>query len=247
MLVVQHTLETLQHGYPQRQPNPAVAMAARAVLLQFHQTSATQIQAIAMRSKSLVLNSRCCDAATLRPLTITFSQMKRPRGMKARSFKIDPAQPSDVPEILGLIRELADYENLASLCQATEEDIGSALFASPPAAEVLVARTVDQTAKAAGFALFFETFSTFLGRRGVWLEDLFVRREYRGAGLGKELLIAVAAIAVTRGCARFEWSVLDWNTAAIGFYERVGAVIMPDWRIARVTGDALQQLAGGSF
>ncbi len=167
--------------------------------------------------------------------------------MNARSFEITPAQPGDVPDILGLIRALADYEKLSSVCQATEQDIISALFASPPAAEVLMARTRGSTPTAAGFALFFTTFSTFLGRRGVWLEDLFVRPEYRRVGLGKQLLAAVATIAVARGCGRFEWSVLNWNTSAIGFYERLGAVIMPDWRIARVTGDVLQQLADTNF
>ena len=118
-----------------------------------------------------------------------------------------------------------------------------ALFGPAPAAEVLIA-TVGRVP--AGFALFFHTFSTFLARRGLWLEDLFVYPEHRGAGVGSALLQAVAAIARARDCGRFEWAVLDWNTPAIGFYERLGATVMPDWRIARVTGDALDRLASGA-
>ena len=116
------------------------------------------------------------------------------------------------------------------------------LFGSAPAAEVLIASIGRAPA---GFALFFHTFSTFLARRGLWLEDLFVYPEYRGAGVGSGLLQAVAAIARARDCGRFEWAVLDWNTPAIGFYERLGATVMPDWRIARVTGSALERLASG--
>ena len=116
------------------------------------------------------------------------------------------------------------------------------LFGYAPAAEVLIASVGRAPA---GFALFFHTFSTFLARRGLWLEDLFVYPEHRGAGVGSGLLQAVAAIARARDCGRFEWAVLDWNTPAIGFYERLGATVMPDWRIARVTGPALERLASG--
>ena len=114
-----------------------------------------------------------------------------------------------------------------------------AAFGSRPAVEVLVA---EELGKIDGFALFFHTFSTFLGRRGLWLEDLYVRPERRGSGIGTALLKALAALAVERGCGRFEWAVLDWNTPAIGFYERMGATVLPDWRIARVTGEALDRL-----
>ncbi len=159
-------------------------------------------------------------------------------------FAIGLARPEDVPDLHALIRGLADYERLADACVSTPADIHRALFGPHPAAEALIAREMDKTTQAAGFALFFHTFSTFLGRRSLWLEDLFVRPEARGAGLGRALLQELAAIACERGCARFEWSVLDWNASAIGFYEAQGARILPDWRIARVTGPALEALAG---
>ena len=125
---------------------------------------------------------------------------------------------------------------------ADEERLADALFGALPGPEALIARAGGETGAAAGFALFFHTFSTFLARRGLWLEDLYVRPVCRGHGVGSGLLRAVAAIAVDRRCGRFEWSVLDWNAPAIGFYERLGATVMPDWRIARVTGDALAHL-----
>ena len=139
-----------------------------------------------------------------------------------------------------LIGELADYERLAHLHTGTAAELGAALFGGTPAAEVLLAEVGGEIA---GFALFFPTFSTFLARRGLWLEDLYVRPAFRARGVGTRLLHAVAAIAVERRCGRFEWSVLDWNAPAIGFYERLGATVMPDWRIARVTGEALARLA----
>jgi GNAT superfamily N-acetyltransferase len=155
-------------------------------------------------------------------------------------FTISAATPDDVPAVAAMIRALADYERLSHLCVGTQEQLKDALFAPRPAAEVLIARA---DAKPVGFALFFHTFSTFLARRGVWLEDLFVYPEHRGAGAGKALLKAVAAIARDRGCGRFEWAVLDWNTPAIRFYESLGATLMHDWRLARVTGTALERLA----
>jgi GNAT superfamily N-acetyltransferase len=160
--------------------------------------------------------------------------------MTPASVSIRPADPADVPAIAAMIRALADYEKLAHLCVSSEQELQRALFGPAPAAEVLIA---EFGRVPAGFALFFHTFSTFLARRGLWLEDLFVYPEHRGAGVGSGLLHAVAAIAQTRGCGRFEWAVLDWNTPAIGFYERLGATVMPDWRIARVTGAALERLA----
>ncbi|MBK6393740.1 MAG: GNAT family N-acetyltransferase [Betaproteobacteria bacterium] len=152
---------------------------------------------------------------------------------------IRPAVPGDAAAIHALIRELAEYERLTQLCTGSTADLAAALFGPQPAAEVLLAE-VD--GGIAGFALFFHNFSTFLARRGLWLEDLYVRPAFRGHGIGSRLLRAVAAIAVARRCGRFEWSVLDWNAPAIGFYERLGATVMPDWRIVRVTGDALAHL-----
>ena len=141
-----------------------------------------------------------------------------------------------------MIQALAEYEKLSHLCVAQEADIAEALFGTRPAAEALIAWRGDQ---AAGFALFYHTFSTFLGRRSLWLEDLFVRPEHRRLGCAQALLCALAAIAVERGCGRFEWSVLDWNARAIDFYQRLGATVLPDWRIVRVVGTALRTLAAG--
>ena len=161
-----------------------------------------------------------------------------------RSFRIYPARPEHVPQLHALIRGLADYERLTHLCVATECDLREALFGNPPAAEALVATNANDSAAAAGFALFFHTYSTFLGRRTLWLEDLFVAPAHRGVGIGRALLQALARLAVERNCGRFEWAVLDWNTPAIAFYESLGASVLPDWRIARVTGEPLARLAG---
>lgn len=155
-------------------------------------------------------------------------------------FDILPARREQVGAVLTMIRALAEYERLAHLCIATEADLEAALFGPRPAAEVLIAQ---KGGEAAGFALFFHNFSTFLGRPGLWLEDLFVQPAHRGQGCGKALLRALAAIAVERNCGRFEWAVLDWNTKAIGFYRTLGAAVLPDWRIARVAGPALSALA----
>jgi GNAT superfamily N-acetyltransferase len=155
-----------------------------------------------------------------------------------------PATPADVHILHELVRALAHYERLSHLLQCTPELLHEALFGSPPAAEALIAWTEDaKQPSAAGYALFFHNFSTFLGRRGLYLEDIYVRPEYRGAGCGRRLLHAVARIATARRCARFEWTVLDWNLSAQSFYTSLGASILPDWRIARVTGDALDRLA----
>jgi GNAT superfamily N-acetyltransferase len=139
-----------------------------------------------------------------------------------------------------MIRALAEYEKLAHLCVGTAADLDAALFGPRPAAEVLMARKAGEPA---AFALFFHNFSTFLGRRGLWLEDLYVRPEYRRQGCAQALLRTLAGIARTRGCGRFEWAVLDWNAPAIEFYRSLGAAVLPDWRIVRVTGDALAALA----
>jgi GNAT superfamily N-acetyltransferase len=141
-----------------------------------------------------------------------------------------------------LIRDLAVYEKLEHLCTGTEHALEQALFDPPPSAEVLVAGV---GAEIVGFALFFPTFSTFLARRGLWLEDLYVKPAHRGRGIGARLLRAVAALAVERRCGRFEWAVLDWNATAIAFLRAHGATVMPDWRLCRITGDPLARLGRG--
>ena len=156
---------------------------------------------------------------------------------------IREATPLDVSGMLGLMRELAEYEKLTHLFEATEEALGEALFGQHPAAEALVA---EREGKIVGYALYFQNFSTFLGRRGLYLEDLYVQPALRGSGLGTALLRRVAALAVARNCGRFEWSVLDWNQSAIDFYTKMGATVMPDWRMVRVTHDALRRLAAAA-
>ena len=155
-------------------------------------------------------------------------------------LSIRPATIDDVPLIRALIAELAEYERLADAAVATDDDLRAQLFGAQPVAEVLIGE-VD--GEAAGFALFFHNFSTFLGKRGLYLEDLFVRPAHRGSGLGKHLMAALARIAVQRDCGRFEWSVLDWNAPAIGFYRSIGAVGMDEWTVQRLEGDALRALA----
>ena len=164
--------------------------------------------------------------------------------MNGDRFTLSPAVPDDVPAILELIRGLAEYERLAHLCVSTEEDIRAALFGPRPSAEVLIVRRGGDSREAVAFALFFQTFSTFLGRPSLWLEDVFVRPDARGQGIGRTLLRRLAAIARERNCGRFEWTVLDWNAPAIAFYRSLGATVLDDWRICRVTGDALAALAG---
>lgn len=153
---------------------------------------------------------------------------------------IRPATPADAALIANLIRELAEYEQLLHECQATAENIGLSLFGPRPQAECVIAE-LDGTA--VGFALFFHNYSTFLAKPGLYLEDLFVRPAARGKGVGKAALIHLAQLAVTRGCGRFEWSVLDWNAPAIAFYESLGAKAQNEWTIYRVAGEALNRLA----
>lgn len=151
---------------------------------------------------------------------------------------IRAAVPSDVPAILSLIRELAEYEKLLDMLVATEASLHQALFGSRPSVEALVADVGSQTV---GFALFFHNFSTFLGKPGMYLEDLYVRPAFRGQGLGKALLARLAQMANERDCGRLEWSVLNWNEPSIRFYESLGARPMSDWTVYRLTGDALRQ------
>ncbi|MBS0475941.1 MAG: GNAT family N-acetyltransferase [Proteobacteria bacterium] len=152
---------------------------------------------------------------------------------------IRPAGPADLPLIAELIRALADYEKLAHEVRFDAAVLGEKLFGARPYAEVLIGE-IDGAAQ--GFALFFHNFSTFEGKPGIYLEDLFVRPEARGSGLGKALLARLAALAIERDCARLEWSVLDWNEPAIGFYKGLGARLMDDWTVMRVDGPALDRL-----
>jgi len=159
---------------------------------------------------------------------------------ESKPFTLRAAEPRDLPAIVGLIRELAEFEHLSHMVQTTPEALHPHLFGERPVAEALVAE-VDQAVVA--FALFFTNFSTFLAKPGLYLEDLYVQPAQRGSGIGQALLEKLGALAVERGCGRFEWSVLDWNQNAIRFYERMGATLLPDWRICRVSGDALQRFA----
>jgi GNAT superfamily N-acetyltransferase len=159
--------------------------------------------------------------------------------MKAAA-QIRRATRADIPVVLELIHALAVYEKLDHLVRADEALLAEELFSGKGPAETLLCMVEGA---AAGFAVYFHNFSTFMGRKGLYLEDLFVRPEHRGRGYGKALFLHVARIAHERGCGRFEWMVLDWNTPSIRFYESLGAQRMEDWRLFRVTGDALAALA----
>lgn len=156
-------------------------------------------------------------------------------------IQIKAATPDDVPLILMLIHELATYEKLAHEVVATEQDLHAALFGDRPVIEAVIASLDDDPV---GYALFFPTFSTFLAKPGLYLEDLYVRPAARGFGIGRKLLEHLARLTVERGWGRFEWSVLDWNEPSIAFYKKMGATPMEEWTIFRVTGQALQKLAG---
>ena len=156
-----------------------------------------------------------------------------------RDHTLRAARETDVEAIVGLIRELAEFEQLAHLLEVTPERLRPQLFGPKPVIEAMVA---ERGGEVVAFALWFTSFSTFLAKPGLWLEDLYVRPAHRGAGIGEAMLRHLAALAVQRGYGRFEWSVLDWNENAIRFYRRMGATVMPDWRICRVTGEALAQL-----
>jgi GNAT superfamily N-acetyltransferase len=161
--------------------------------------------------------------------------------MDTPAITLRPATRADIPQILAFIRGLAEYEKLAHEAVATPALLETHLFGGRPAAEVVIAEA-DGTP--AGFALFFHSFSTFLGQPGLYLEDLFVLPRYRGFGLGRRLMVHLAQLAVARGCGRFEWSVLDWNEPAIRLYRSLGAVGLDEWTVQRVSGAALHALAG---
>jgi GNAT superfamily N-acetyltransferase len=160
------------------------------------------------------------------------------------NFQIAPATEQDVPIILDLIKQLADYERLAHRVVATEQRLSDTLFGEHPAAEVLLASLEGETV---GFAVFFTNYSTFLAKPGLYLEDLFVKPHARGKGIGKALLARLAKIAVERDCGRVDWSVLNWNEPSLRFYEALGAVPLSDWTTHRLTGEALVKLARNSF
>ena len=164
-----------------------------------------------------------------------------PNTQRSTVANIRSATPGDLPVIMELIRGLAEYEKLADRVTATPELIERALFSDRPYAECLIA---ESEGTAAGFAIFYHNFSTFLGQPGIYLEDLFVLPELRGHGIGRALLSRLAAIAVERDCGRLEWAVLDWNEPAIKFYRGLRAEMLDDWRIFRLTGNALADLAG---
>jgi GNAT superfamily N-acetyltransferase len=164
-------------------------------------------------------------------------------------FTLRPAELDDVAPIVALIRELAEFEQLTHLLQVTPERLRPHLFGLKPVAEAWVAEIPAEAAtpgesRVVAFALFFTNFSTFLAQPGLYLEDLYVKPQHRGRGIGEALLSRLGRLAVERGYGRFEWTVLDWNGHAIRFYERMGATLLPQWRVCRVTGDALQRFAG---
>jgi GNAT superfamily N-acetyltransferase len=154
---------------------------------------------------------------------------------------IRPATPADVPQILQFAKDLALYEKEPDAVVATEADIHAGLFGPDPLVEALIA---EEDGEALGFAIFYRTFSTWTGKPGFWLDDLYVRPEKRGSGAGKALLTAIAALAVERGYKRFDWWVLDWNAPSIGFYKKLGARAMDEWTVYRLDGEALKAVAG---
>jgi GNAT superfamily N-acetyltransferase len=160
----------------------------------------------------------------------------------AEALRIEPAREGDVDVLLDLICQLAAYEKLTHMVSATPQGLRAALFGERPVAEAIIGYEGEIPK---GFALFFHNFSTFLGKPGIWLEDLFVVPQARGKGYGKALFSYVGNLAKQRGCGRFEWAVLDWNEPSIDFYKRFGAVPLDDWTIFRVTGEALQRFDSG--
>jgi GNAT superfamily N-acetyltransferase len=161
----------------------------------------------------------------------------------AGRLRIEPVTDKDVKVVLDLIRGLAEYERMSHLVVATEDDLRQALFAEPRTAEAVIA---SLEGRPVGYALWFYTFSTFLGKRGIYLEDLFVLPDSRGHGIGRALITHLARIAIVRGCPRIEWSVLNWNESAIRFYDDLGATPVAEWTVYRLTNEALSRLSKGS-
>jgi GNAT superfamily N-acetyltransferase len=161
-------------------------------------------------------------------------------GLPPLPCTIRPCRPDDVATLLALVRGLAEYEHLEAFVRATEDDLRAHLFGPRPSAAAILA---EVEGLAVGFAMYYPTFSSFRARQGIWLEDIFVRPEYRGRGIGKALIARVAQVAVEQDGGRLEWCVLDWNEPAIGFYRRLGATLHPEWIISRVSGEALERLA----
>ncbi|KJH72811.1 GNAT family N-acetyltransferase [Aliterella atlantica] len=155
------------------------------------------------------------------------------------ALKLRPVEPADVQVLFKLIQALAEYEKLSHAVTGNADALHEHLFGSHPCVEAILAECDGEVV---GFALFFPNYSTFLTQPGIYLEDLFVLPEYRRKGIGKAILTYLANLAVERGCGRLEWSVLDWNADAIAFYEQIGAMVLPDWRICRITGDAIEQM-----
>lgn len=159
------------------------------------------------------------------------------------SYRLRPASRQDIPHILGLMLEMAQFEKLTEIFMATEQSLEHSFFGENPAANCLVAHTEQQPDLPIGYIMWFHNYSSFLDKRGLYLEDVYVQPAHRGNGVGKMALKHLARLAVELDCGRFEWTVLDWNQNAIDFYEYHGAEVLPEWRIVRVTGDALHRLA----
>jgi GNAT superfamily N-acetyltransferase len=159
------------------------------------------------------------------------------------SYQLRAARPADIPHVLALMREMAEFEKLTGIFKATEESLLTSFFGPQPAANCLVAHTDDQPDLPVAYIMWFHNYSSFLDKRGLYLEDLYVQPKHRGQGVGKMALKHLAQLAIEQDCGRFEWTVLDWNQNAIDFYKYLGADVLPEWRIVRVTGQALHRLA----
>ena len=188
----------------------------------------------------MAMRCRCCDSVSSGRAALGCAVLCCAvlccQNLSMIEFQLRPAEPRDVAAIAGLIAELAEFEQLSHLLRLTPETLAPHLFGERPVVEAVVA---DSGGQVVAFALFFTNFSTFLAQPGLYLEDLYVQPACRAAGIGKALLSHLGALAVARGYGRFEWSVLDWNENAIRFYEKMGATVMPEWRICRIAGDRL--------
>lgn len=158
-------------------------------------------------------------------------------------YQLRPAHPDDIPYILGLMQEMAEFEKLTDIFKATEATLRNSFFSEHPAAHCLVGTTLDEPSIPVAYIMWFHNYSSFLDKRGLYLEDLYIQPMHRSHGLGKMALQHLARLAIERDCGRFEWVVLDWNQNAIDFYKHLGAEVLPEWRIVRLTGQALQNLA----